>query len=235
LQPIVDCQNISRVYKKNMRVAALQGISFQIFPGDFVAIAGRSGSGKSTLLNLIGGLDTPDAGTISIAGKQLNTMSNVLLAQHRRHTVGMIFQSFNLIPSRTALENVELALLFGGVAKQERTRIARDTLKSVGLEDRMHHKPSELSGGEQQRVAIARALANQPRILLADEPTGNLDSKTAESILAFLSDLNKTQHITILMVTHDAVSAEKITDRIIKLLDGQIIEDKLCRGNHEGR
>jgi len=228
LHPIIECRNISKLYKNN--VAALQGISFKIFPGDFVAIVGRSGSGKSTLLNLIGGLDVPSAGTIDILGKKLNSMNSASLARHRRFTVGMIFQSFNLIPYRTAVENVELALLFGGVAKSERTQKAMDVLETVGLQDRLHHKPGELSGGEQQRVAIARALANQPKILLADEPTGNLDSKTAANILAFLSELNRIQKITILMVTHEAATAKKKTQRMIQLLDGRIIQDKIRGG-----
>jgi putative ABC transport system ATP-binding protein len=233
LHPIIECHNISKVYKKNInQVAALQDISFQVFPGDFVAIVGRSGSGKSTLLNLIGGLDVPNAGTIAISGKKLNTMNSAALAQHRRHTVGMIFQSFNLIPYRSALENVEIALLFGGAAKSERKERASDLLESVGLQERMHHKPNELSGGEQQRVAIARALANRPKVLLADEPTGNLDSKTAAEILTLLSDLNRNRHITILMVTHDAVTAKKISHRVIQLLDGKIVKDKLTHASH---
>jgi putative ABC transport system ATP-binding protein len=235
LPPIIECQNISRIYKKNLQVAALQGISFTVHPGEFVSIVGRSGSGKSTLLNLIGGLDVPDAGVIRVHGQELNAMSSASLAQHRRHTVGMIFQSFNLIPSRTAQENVELALLFGGTPKSDRPVKAGTILESLGLKDRLHHKPTELSGGEQQRVAIARAIANNPHILLADEPTGNLDSKTAASILELLSQLNKNDGKTILMVTHYAVAAAKISHRVIQLLDGQIADDSSRGGRDEGR
>jgi putative ABC transport system ATP-binding protein len=235
LSPIIECQNISRIYKKNLQVAALQGISFTVHPGEFVSIVGRSGSGKSTLLNLIGGLDVPDTGVIRVHGQELNAMSSTTLAQHRRHMVGMIFQSFNLIPSRTALENVELALLFGGIPKSDRPVKAGKILEFLGLKDRLHHKPSELSGGEQQRVAIARAMANNPHILLADEPTGNLDSKTAASILELLSQLNENDGKTILMVTHDAAAAAKISHRVIQLLDGQIADDSSRGGRDEGR
>jgi putative ABC transport system ATP-binding protein len=215
-----------------VEVRALHDVSFNVNPGEVVALIGRSGSGKSTLLNLIGGLDSPDEGHIFIHQQDLTQMSRSHLARHRRHTVGMIFQSFNLIPSRTAFENVTLALAFGGKNRPDRKIIAERLLQSVGLKDRMNHKPGELSGGECQRVAIARALANDPLLLLADEPTGNLDSQTSEEILGLLHNLNR-QGVTMLMVTHDESGAEKISHRMLRLLDGKVIEEKQIRRMHE--
>jgi putative ABC transport system ATP-binding protein len=230
MTPVLQIKNISRVYhKKTVEVSALQGITFDVPQGCFVSIVGRSGSGKSTLLNLIGGLDTATAGEIWCGGRNLSALSRNELAEHRRHRVGMVFQSFNLIPSRTAQENVELALAFGNVRKKERKDRAADLLTRLGLGERLDHKPGELSGGESQRVAIARALANKPDILLADEPTGNLDSRTSEEILELIKQLN-ADGITILMVTHDAVSAESVSDRMIRLLDGRVEDDKILRG-----
>lgn len=235
MNSLLHVENCFRSYSKgSIQVCALQGVSFTMQQGEIVSLIGRSGSGKSTLLNLVGGLDMPDQGKIWIRGTDLTTMNRRDLALHRRNTVGMIFQSFNLIPSRTALENVSLALAFGGKSRTERIKIARSLLQSVGLENRTDHKPGELSGGECQRVAIARALANNPSLLIADEPTGNLDSKTSEEILELLYDLNR-QGISILMVTHDESGAEKISHRILLLLDGKIIEEKQLRGLHETR
>ena len=174
----------------------------------------------------------PDQGHIWIGGNDLTRMNRDDLDKHRRFNVGMIFQSFNLIPSRTSLENVSLALAFGGKGRSERKRRAAELLDSVGLKDRMNHRPGELSGGECQRVAIARALANQPMLLLADEPTGNLDSKTAEAVLSLLNELNR-KGISIFMVTHDRSGAEKISHRILQLMDGKIIKEKLLRSQHE--
>jgi len=210
-----------------MEVRALQGVTFDIQRGEFVSIVGRSGSGKSTLLNLIGGLDTATSGNIHIHDRELTQMKRLDLALHRRKTVGMIFQSFNLIPSRTALENVTLAMAFGGVRRKERKPMAGEILERLGLKDRIDHKPGELSGGEAQRVAIARALANKPQILLADEPTGNLDSKTSAEIIDLLHMLNRKQTVTVLMVTHDEVSAATVSHRIFRLLDGKIIDEKI--------
>lgn len=209
-----------------MAIKAVDGISFTVNKGEIVSIVGRSGSGKSTLLNLIGGLDTASEGKIIYDGKKISDWTRNELAYHRRFHVGMIFQSFNMIFTRNALENVVLALIFGKCPKNERKSRATNLLNQVGLSERIYHKPDELSGGEIQRVAIARALANDPEIILADEPTGNLDSNTADEIMDLLVSLNKEHGKTILLVTHDRDNAEKISDRIICLLDGRILEDK---------
>lgn len=228
---MIQVQNLSRTYMKGMvKVHALRNISFSMSRGEFTAIVGRSGSGKSTLLNLIGGLDTATSGHLIVNQKDLTSMKRMELAHHRRFTVGMIFQSFNLIPSRTALENVSLALTFGNVPGKKRDLLAAALLSKVGLNTRMHHKPGELSGGEAQRVAIARALANHPVILLADEPTGNLDVKTSAEILDLLVALNRSEGVTVLMVTHDEKSAGKTAHRMIQLQDGRIIHDISSRG-----
>lgn len=206
-----------------MLVPALNNISISIKKGEYISIIGKSGSGKSTLLNLIGGLDTPSSGDLKVREKALQSLNRKELANHRRFTVGMIFQSFNLISSRTAQENVILALIFGGIPRRERKRKANELLALVGLQDRITHKPNELSGGETQRVAIARALANDPEIILADEPTGNLDSSTSVEIIDILVKLNKQKGKTIIMVTHDEEVAEKISDRLIRLRDGMVV------------
>jgi ABC-type lipoprotein export system ATPase subunit len=226
LDSILSLRHVSRTYfKETLQVSALKDISMDVNPGEFVSIVGRSGSGKSTLLNLIGGLDTATSGQVFCKGADLSAMSRKELAGHRRNAVGMIFQSFNLIPSRTAAENVELALIFGRVPKRQRKEKTEAALGRLGLAERIRHKPGELSGGEAQRVAIARALANRPDILLADEPSGNLDSKTSEEILTLLKELNR-DGLTILMVTHDERMAESVSSRIVRLLDGQIVEDR---------
>ena len=227
---LLEARHIFRTYTKgSVNVQAVQDISFRVQEGEFLSIVGRSGSGKSTLLNLIGGLDTASSGRIIIQEKDLSLMKRYELALHRRNTVGMIFQSFNLIHSRTAMENVILALAFGNVPRKKRKASAVRILDRVGLAHRMDHKPGELSGGEAQRVAIARALANQPKILLADEPTGNLDSKTSDDILKLLHTLNK-EGVTVLMVTHDEASSEQVAHRMIRLLDGKIIDEKSFGG-----
>ncbi|MCK4748245.1 MAG: ABC transporter ATP-binding protein, partial [Bacteroidales bacterium] len=182
-----------------------------------------SGSGKSTLLNLVGGLDRPTSGNIQFNGKDLAGMNRYQLALHRRHSVGMIFQSFNLIPNQTAIENIMLPMVFAGVARRKRKQIAEELLQQVGLAERAMHLPSELSGGEAQRIAIARALANEPRMILADEPTGNIDSSTSAEIIELLVSLNKGKGLTILMVTHDKETADAVSDRIITLKDGGIV------------
>jgi len=224
MDSIITCTNLSRNYQKgNNKVQALNDASFQIANNSFVSIIGKSGSGKSTLLNLLGGLDKASSGDILINGKNLAAFNRKELALHRRFTIGMIFQSFNLITSRTALENVTLALAFGGVPARKRKKAASELLQMVGLESRMHHKPVELSGGEAQRVAIARSLANNPQILLADEPTGNLDSSTSEEIMQLIIDLKEKYGKTIIMVTHDNEIAQKVSDHIIHLKDGAII------------
>jgi predicted ABC-type transport system involved in lysophospholipase L1 biosynthesis ATPase subunit len=203
-------------------VQALRGVSLHVRRGDKVALLGKSGSGKSTLLNLMGGLDRPTAGTIEVHGRDLGRMKPKQLARHRLETVGMIFQSFNLILARTALQNVELPMLFAGRTPAERRTAARQALETVGLGQRLNHRPSELSGGEHQRVAIARALVNRPSILLADEPTGNLDSATAGEIIDVLMAHVRRQDATLILVTHDEALAHRCADRIVWLKDGQL-------------
>jgi len=192
--------------------------------GEFVAIQGTSGSGKSTLLNMLGGLDRPTGGEVLYDQDSLGPFTKKQLAHYRRHAVGMIFQNFNLIQTMTAAENIKLALAFGGMKAAERDERARELLEGVGLGERASHRPQELSGGEQQRVAIARALANRPRVLLADEPTGNLDSARAEELLALLRRMVDRDQLTVLMVTHDKDLATRFSDRIILMKDGKIIE-----------
>ena len=221
---MIESINLAKEYKKGkITVIALNRINFKINPGEFISIIGKSGSGKSTLLNLISGLDRPTGGELIINNRKLHGLGRKELANHRKFTVGMVFQSFNLIQSRTAIENITLALAFGGLPRKNRITKANELLKQVGLENRADHKPSELSGGETQRVAIARALANNPDIILADEPTGNLDSATSEEIMEIINDLNKKQGKTVIMVTHDKEMAQAFSNRIITLKDGEIV------------
>ena len=218
-------KGLSKTYSKgDVEIPALRDITFEVDTGEFISIVGRSGSGKSTLLNLIGGLDTPSCGQILFRGTDLAAMKRSELAGHRRRSVGMLFQSFNLIPHRTALENVILALTFGRFPRGERKQRAAALLENVGLMDRMNHKPAELSGGEAQRVAIARALANEPDLLLLDEPTGNLDSGTADEIMGIICRLNREGGLTVLLVTHEEDVARTVSDSMIRLLDGCIVE-----------
>lgn len=205
-------------------VTALDGVSISVNEGEFVAIQGTSGSGKSTLLNMIGGLDHPTSGDVLFDSKPLAPFTKREMARYRRFSVGMIFQNFNLIPTMSAAENVRLALAFGGLRGPQRRQRAAELLERVGLGDRMTHRPSELSGGEQQRVAIARALANNPKVLLADEPTGNLDSTRAHELLELLRQMVETDSLTILMVTHDRELATSFADRIIRMKDGKVVE-----------
>jgi len=204
-------------------INALASIDLKVSEGEFVTIVGPSGSGKSTLLNIIGGLDTPTMGRIEVDGQDLSKASDRELSLYRNKKVGFIFQTFNLQPTHTALENVSLPLVFAKVPLWRRKRIAREVMKTMELSDRLRHKPNQLSGGERQRVAIARALVNDPKILLADEPTGNLDSKTGEQIMELLTRLNKERGITLLLVTHDLKIAD-YADRMLRMLDGQIAE-----------
>ena len=221
--PVLKVTGLSKSYFKGIiEIPALRDVSFEVNEGDIFSVVGKSGSGKSTLLNLIGGLDTTTAGQILFRDKDLSKMKRSELAIHRRFSVGMIFQSFNLIPSRNAVENVTLALTFGGVSRRERKKRASELLNQVGLGHRLTHKPSELSGGEAQRVAIARALANNPRLLLADEPTGNLDSVTSEEIIELLLRLNRERGLTVILVTHDQENAERVSKEVIRLKDGRI-------------
>ena len=202
-------------------VEALRCINLEVSKGQFVALVGPSGSGKSTLLNLVGGLDRPTGGQLWIDGVELSASKEKALTDHRRRRVGFVFQSFNLLPRSTAVENVALPLMFVGVDESERTERAEQLLAQVGLSDRMDHRPTQLSGGEQQRVAIARALVNRPAIILADEPTGNIDTTTGAEIMDLLRRLNREQGVTLLLVTHDPEAAG-FADRVIQLRDGQI-------------
>jgi putative ABC transport system ATP-binding protein len=225
-KPFIEINNLSRHYRMGKtEISVLHNISFSVEKGEFISILGRSGSGKSTLLNLMGGLDSATSGNILFDGADLNQMKRNDLARHRRITVGMIFQSFNLIHYASALDNVVLALIFGRVPGKIRRDRAVQLLESVGLGDRINHRPSELSGGEAQRVAIARALANQPPVLLADEPTGNLDSITSSEIIGLLKSLNREKGITVLLVTHDQETATAVSDKMIRLKDGRIVEN----------
>jgi predicted ABC-type transport system involved in lysophospholipase L1 biosynthesis ATPase subunit len=222
---IIRARGVSKSYGAEPAVVqALRGVSLEVARGEKLALLGKSGSGKSTLLNVLAGLDRPTAGSVEIQGRDLAQMTSGELARHRLQTVGMIFQSFNLIASRSALENVELPMLFAGLPPRQRRQAARDALEAVGLGARLHHRPSELSGGEHQRVAIARALVNRPAILLADEPTGNLDSGTASDILALLTEHVNANGTTLVLVTHDEELARRCADRILWLRDGQFVD-----------
>ena len=222
---IISLTHITKQYHKGRHlIPALDDVSFNVDQGQFISIVGRSGSGKSTLLNLIGGLDTASSGRIECDGRDLSAMNRSELARHRRFTVGMVFQSFNLIPYRSALDNVGLALVFGGVPRNKRRDRAAGLLSQVGLGHRLKHVPAELSGGEAQRVAVARALANNPSILLADEPTGNLDSSTSKEIIDLLRQLNREHGLTVLMVTHELDTARAVSDGVIQLIDGKVVD-----------
>ena len=204
-------------------VEALRGVSLEVPKGCFVALVGPSGSGKSTFLNLVGGLDRPSSGELWVDGVELSASEEQVLTEHRRRVVGFVFQSFNLLPRLTALENVALPLMFVGVQERERLGRARELLTQVSLAERLEHRPTQLSGGEQQRVAIARALVDRPAIILADEPTGNIDSATGAEIMTLLRRLNREQGVTLLLVTHDPEAAA-FADRVVQLRDGQIVE-----------
>jgi putative ABC transport system ATP-binding protein len=206
-------------------VRAVDDVTVSIRTGEFVALLGSSGSGKSTLLNLIAGLDRPTSGDIYAHERNLAGMNSNELAKHRNHTIGIVFQAFNLLPRMTLEENVELPLRLAGVDRADRRARVREALERVRLGARLSHRPSELSGGEQQRAALARALVNRPAILLADEPTGNLDSATGDEIMVLLRDINETLKMTIVMVTHEQPRAEKVADRMIRMRDGKLVGD----------
>src|SRR6059058_4014582 len=221
---LIETREASRVYQMGTnQVTALDRVSMGADEGEFVAIQGTSGSGKSTLLNLLGGLDRPTSGDVVFDAQPLGPFTKKQIARYRRFSVGMIFQNFNLIPTMTADENVRLALAFGGMRGNERRNRASELLDRVGLSGRTEHRPLELSGGEQQRVAIARALANRPRVLLADEPTGNLDSTRARELLALLREMVDREGLTVLLVTHDHELASSFADRIIMMKDGKVV------------
>jgi putative ABC transport system ATP-binding protein len=222
----VSARELTREYRMGETlIRAVNGISLQIGSGEFVALLGASGSGKSTLLNLIAGLDRPSSGSMTVNGRDVAQMSAEELARYRRFTVGMVFQAFNLIPSMTLLENVELPMRFAEVDRAERAARARQALERVGLSARVTHRPVELSGGEQQRAAIARALVNRPALLLADEPTGNLDSRTGEEIMHYLRECHDAQGLTVLLVTHERALADRYAQRVLTLADGRLVDD----------
>jgi ABC-type lipoprotein export system ATPase subunit len=206
-------------------IRAVDGIALHVRGGEFVALLGSSGSGKSSMLNLIAGLDRPTSGTVLVQGRDLAQLSREELAKYRLHVVGMVFQSFNLIASMTLAENVELPLRFAEVERSKRENLVREALERVGLRARMNHRPSELSGGEQQRAALARALINRPQLLLADEPTGNLDSHTGTEIMDLVREFNQQLGMTIVMVTHERALAERYAERLIFLADGKLVDD----------
>ena len=223
----IRCDDLCRHYRMGESlIRAVDGVSVQARAGEFVALLGSSGSGKSSVLNLIAGLDRPTSGSVVVQERDLAKLSREELAKYRLHVVGMVFQSFNLIASMTLGENVELPLRFAEVDRNQRQSLAREALQRVGLGSRIDHRPSQLSGGEQQRAALARALINRPQILLADEPTGNLDSRTGSEIMDMVRDLNRTLGMTIVMVTHERALAERYAGRMIFLADGKVIDDQ---------
>jgi putative ABC transport system ATP-binding protein len=227
---LVETRALTRSYRLGgSEVHALAGIDLTIERGEFVAVVGVSGSGKSTLLHLLGGLDTPTTGTIHVGGRDLGTLSAFQRALYRRTTVGFVFQSFHLVASMTAEANVALALTLQGVYGKERQLRASEALRQVGLEHRARHRPAELSGGEQQRVAVARALVNRPPLLLADEPTGNLDRRTAADLVHLLRDINGTSHTTVVLVTHDEELAGQVASRLVRLRDGRLAGEEATR------
>ena len=221
---IVEVKNVWKIYKMGKtKVNALRGINVEVKKGEFLAILGPSGSGKSTCMNIVGCLDTPTKGEVFLSGKNIAKMSESDLAQVRGKKIGFIFQQFNLLPSLTARENVMLPMMFQGVPVEQRLKQSKKYLELVDLADRMNHTPNQLSGGQQQRVAIARSLANEPEMILADEPTGNLDSKTGKTVIEFLKKLRKEQGTTIVVITHDEKIAKE-ADRQVYIKDGMIVK-----------
>lgn len=222
-EPLIKLEDVWKVYQLGkVELAALRGISLEINPGSFVTIMGPSGSGKSTLLNIVGCLDFPTRGRVLLKGQDIAKLTESQLSQFRGKTIGFVFQEFNLLPHLNALENVILPMIFQGIPLAERKKKAEEILVSVGLSERIHHLPAELSGGERQRVAVARAFANEPEVVIADEPTGNLDSITGKKIMEVLTDFHKKQGKTIIVVTHDPHIAE-YSKEIVNIKDGQII------------
>lgn len=224
---IVECKDITKIYRQNgTEVTALRSVSLSIQKGDFVALAGPSGSGKTTMLNIIGGLDSADSGSVEVDGSALEGMTQSELADLRLHNVGFVFQAYNLIPVLSALENVEFVMLLQGVPAAERRERARAILDEVGLEGMYHRRPAELSGGQQQRVAVARAIVSNPSIVLADEPTANLDSKTGADLLDMMKRMNEEKMVTFIFSTHDQMVMD-YARRLIRLRDGQVVDDKV--------
>ena len=227
MAPVIKARDVVKVYDMDgIQVRALDGVSLEINRGEYVSIMGPSGSGKTTLLDVLSALLRPTSGEIYIDGKPISKMDDNELARVRGKTIGFVFQTFNLIARLTALENVMLPLWFEGFTRKEREEKAKKMLEDVGLGDRIHHRPTELSGGQRQRVAIARALANEPQIIVADEPTGNLDSKSGEQVLQVIDELHSKQNKTILMVTHERYVAER-AEKIIDLKDGKIVKEEI--------
>ncbi|MBR9844472.1 MAG: ABC transporter ATP-binding protein [Rhodobacteraceae bacterium] len=225
-EPLIRLRGITRVYGMGeAEVRALDGVDLEVRPGEFVAVMGPSGSGKSTAMNVIGCLDSPTSGHYSFNGVEVATLNQDQRALLRRHYLGFIFQGYNLLPRTTALQNVELPLIYKGMGREERELRAMEALEKVGLAARAHHDPSELSGGQQQRVAIARALAGDPKVILADEPTGNLDTKRSVEIMELMQALNRDEGLTIVMVTHEEDMAE-YADRLIWMVDGKVAFDR---------
>jgi putative ABC transport system ATP-binding protein len=223
----IRVENLCRHYRMGETlIRAVDGVSLQVRSGEFIALLGSSGSGKSSVLNLVAGLDSPTSGAVVVQDRDLAQLSREDLAKYRLHTVGMVFQSFNLISSMTLAENVELPLRFAEVERGKRDDLARAALERVGLGARIHHRPSELSGGEQQRAALARALINRPQLLLSDEPTGNLDSHTGTEIMNLIREFNQKLGMTVVMVTHERTLAERYAQRLIFLADGKLIGDQ---------
>lgn len=223
----IRSENLCRHYRMGETVIrAVDGVSVEVTSGEFVALLGSSGSGKSSMLNLIAGLDRPTSGSVIVQDRDLAKLSREELAKYRLRVVGMVFQSFNLIASMTLAENVELPLRFAEVERSKRDALSHEALERVGLRARLHHRPSELSGGEQQRAALARALINRPKLLLADEPTGNLDSHTGTEIMKMLAEFNRELGMTVVMVTHERALAERYAQRMIFLADGKLVDDR---------
>jgi putative ABC transport system ATP-binding protein len=224
----IHAESLCRHYRMGESlIRAIDGVSIDVHPGEFVALLGSSGSGKSSVLNLIAGLDRPTSGIVVVNGRDLAQLSREELARYRLHTVGMVFQSFNLIASMSIAENVELPMRFAEIDRAKRDDLTREALTRVGLQARMKHRPSELSGGEQQRAALARALINRPKLLLADEPTGNLDSSTGTEIMNMVREFNEQLGMTVVMVTHERTLAERYAQRLIFLADGKVIGEEL--------
>jgi putative ABC transport system ATP-binding protein len=225
MSPLIALNDVEKLYDMGQeRVRALNGVSLRIDKGDYVAVMGPSGSGKSTLMNIVGCLDSPTAGSYQLNDREIARMDDDELAAIRNHEIGFIFQTFNLLPRADALQNVELPLVYSGLARRERRERAEEALRTVGLADRSHHRPNELSGGQRQRVAIARALVNRPSLVLADEPTGNLDSKTGAEIMAVIDQIH-SQGNTIVLVTHEEELAARAA-RVVRLRDGEIVSDE---------